>query len=271
MAQIIGNGDPVNPALPSFFDATFDLSSFGLLDRFEFRADRITRSDVSGTQRISEVAPVGTARPFGQVNTANRPAYLAGGGPGGLTDAADFVGTRPDQFTLGDIPAQTQTKLLVIRASLPAADNTNMHLLSTLNSGNGRNAMYLRRVTGALTLQTFVGDAAPNNGLTFVSVPHDTWMAVAMTLHLPTRTVSAGVRAAGASNWTWSNTTWPEGFGPTVTNHTFGARPVVNTLDGFTGRIAGGAVFVGHDLRTSEAMQTNVNNWLFGPNSIFGL
>lgn len=270
MTQIIGNGDPAGD-FPEFFDASVNFEPFGILDRFEFRSDRITRSDVSGVQRISEVAPIGTARPFAQAAAGNRPAYLAGGGPGGLTDAADFVGSRPDQFTLGDIPAQTQTKLLIVRAALPAADNANMHLLSTLNSGNGRNAMYLRRVSGALTLQAFVGDAAPNNALTFVSVPHDTWMAVAMTLHLPTRTVSAGVRAAGAENWSWNTAVWPEGFGPNVTNHTLGARPVVSTLDGLTGRIAGGAVFVGHDLRTNAQMLENVNAWLFGPTSIFGL
>lgn len=271
MAQIIGNGDPVNPALATFFDTSFDLTPFGLLDRFEFRADRITRSNLSGTSRISEIAPVGTARPLTEATEANRPTYIAGGSHLGLLDAASFDGSRPDQLDLGDIPATTQTKLLVLRATMPAADNVNMHMLSTTNAGNGRNAMYLRRVTGALTLQAYVGDTPTNGAITNVTVPADTWMALAMTIDTATRTVAAGVRATGQANWTWNTAVYPVGFGPTVTLHSFGARPVPNTTDPFNGRLSGMAVFNGYDLRTNAAMLTNVNNWLFGPTSIFGL
>ena len=278
MAQIIGIGDPVNPALASFFDATIDFSPYGLTDRFEVKASSVTAADQSGVQRVSEVRPIDTARSLVQATPANQPQYLAGGGPNGLTDALVFNRERPDGMTLGDLPAGTMTKVLIIRPSiktLPTGSSPNMHLLGTANTGAGRNAWLLRVASGALQMWAWVGSGtAQTDGAVAqinTGIPADTWMAVAMTINAPARTVKAGVRVAGASTWTWATEDWPDGFGPSVVAHTLGARSGMATTDGFEGRIAGALTFVGHDAQANAGLLDQINAWAFGSNSIFGL
>lgn len=270
MAQIIGNGNPVNPGLAAFFDAPLDLSAFPLIDRFELRADRITRSDVGGVQRISQISPVGTSRPLTAAAEANRPIYLPGGGHSGLLDAAQFVGSRPDGFALGPIATTTHSKLLILRPTLPVADNTNMHLLSTTNAGTGRNAWYLRRVSGALVLNGFIGDSTVNGAIAATPVPADVWSAIAMTVNTATRTVSVGCRSVDQDAWTWGTAVYPEAYPATVTDHTLGARSALSDLDGLTGMIEAGLVVAG-DMRTDIELLTAIDAWAFGPTSIAGL
>lgn len=272
MAQIYGIGDPVNAALSTFFDTTIDFSGFGLVDRFEFKSSSIVHGDVSGTERASQVNPIGTSRALTRGTTANQPQYLAGGGPNGLTDALLFAPARPDGFALGALTPGTMTKVLALRPLLPGTDAVNMHLLSTTNSGNGRNAWFLRQVSGGLRLVSYVGDSPVNGAIASVSgIPIDTDQVVIMSIDTTTRTVSAGRRATGETAWTWDTAVYPEGYGPTVADHTLGARSALTTTDGFSGRISGALTFVGHDAHSEPALLDQINAWAFGDNSIFGL
>lgn len=272
MAQIIGIGDPVNPGLASFFDGSFDFTGFGLTDHFEVKAASVVAADQGGVQRVFEVRPIETARSLLQTIVASQPQYIANGGPSGLTDALSFAKARPDGMTLGALPVGTMTKVLILRAALPDADNVNYHLLSTLNAGTGRNAWYMRRVSGGLTFQAFIGDSPANGAIANVAgVPADTWVAAIMSVDVATRTVSAGMRATGQTAWTWGTAVYPEAYPQTVTDHTLGARSAMTALDALEGRIAGALTFVGHDARTDAGLLDQINAWAFGPQSIFGL
>ncbi|MTH76303.1 hypothetical protein [Paracoccus aestuariivivens] len=273
MAQIIGTGDPVNPALATYFDSTIDFSGLGLTDRFEFKAPSIVRGDVSGTQRVSQINPIGTSRPLTQGVPASQPAYLAGGGPGGLTDALEFVKTRPDQMALGELAIGKLTKVLIIRPTITDAA-VNQHLLSARSTGTGRNTWILRQTSGQLGMYAWVGDVSPNWGNAEIpagGIPLDTWQAVAMCLDPDTRTVKCGVRATGAASWTWATAVWPVPYPPTQTLMTLGAHNALGTADSYSGRMAGALTFVGHDAHAEPALLDQINAWAFGSGSIFGL
>ncbi|MTH78275.1 hypothetical protein [Paracoccus aestuariivivens] len=273
MAQIIGTGDPVNAGLSTFYDNTVDFSGFGLTDRFEFKASTIVRGDVSGTLRVSRVNPIGTSRPLTQAETTNQPAYLAAGGPNGLTDALEFVKTRPDGMMLGDLDIGKLTKVLIIRPTI-TEDALNYHLLSARSTGTGRNTWILRQINGQLGMRAWAGDVSPNWGnaeITAGGIPLGAWQAVAMCLDPDARMVKCGVRATGAARWTWATATWPAEYPPTKTLMTLGAHNALGTFDSYSGRVAGVLTFAGHDAHAEPALLDQINAWAFGAVSIFGL
>lgn len=261
-----------NPDLALMIDYDLAFASFGLTSHVQVGPGSVTSADVSGTVRASGVADLVSGAPaFSQGTDARKPAYVADGGPGGLTGALLFDRARGDRMDWsGTGPTGKHTIVEVIKPVLTEDTAIDMNLFSADNSGSsGKNLFQLRQQTlTAMLVKAYFG-ATGTESAPSASITPGAWQVVLRTWDPATRIGAVGVLAPGASTISWVADTAEEGATVTATAFGLGAR--ANFADAYNGYWAGRLTFTGHDARTDADLSDAIIAWAAGSDSVFGL
>ncbi len=273
--EIIVTGSPVNPDLTTLIDFNIAFQAFGLAERYEITGDSVARADDGlGTLRASSVASLAAGgSPRLSSDVAHRPAFVAGGGPNGLSDALRFDRTRADGLSWS--PAGPTGKHTMVELFQPghigAQGDTGQLFSSNTGSATSQNGFFVSQGAGNLIgVQAYVGSAGSFIGASGGSVTEGQWVAAIKTFEPATGTLNVGLMAAGSNGSVSWGTGVKAGVAITATGLSFGAGPGF-TSRGFTGLSAGSLLFIGHDARAEADLLDAIRAWAFGPDSRFGL
>ncbi len=275
--EIVVSGSPVNPDLAMLFDFDLAFAQFGMTERYEVTADTVTRAaDGGGTIRAGALASlVSTGAARTQSDVTHQPAFVAGGGPGGLSDALLFSRARADRLGWSPLgPTGKQTRVELIKPSNHSANGQIGQLFSGQVGAASQSSFYVVQGNpGSIGLQAYIGVQATGKVASVggLSIPENAWAVVMMTWDPATLQLAIGTMAAGGGGAvSWAVATAPADTVIPAAALSFGASSDLVSR-GFSGLSAGSLLFTGHDARTESEMLAAIRAWAFGGDSRFGL